>query len=54
MAARGRHRDLRLEFADETQLHGGSDPSPGFSTRAASPGQHLNPAAGPCDASGEA
>jgi hypothetical protein len=38
MAARRRHRDLRLELADETQLRGGSDPSPSFATRVASPG----------------
>jgi hypothetical protein len=38
MAARRSHRDLRLEFADETQLRGGSDPSPSFETRDASPG----------------
>ena len=33
MAARRSHRDLRLQFADETELRGGSDASPSLETR---------------------
>jgi hypothetical protein len=33
MAARRSHRDLRLQFADATQLRAGSDSSPSLETR---------------------